>query len=246
MKKTFIVLLLVGFSCLAFGLSAQEIVDKMEKSMQVEQSIMEYEQVVITAGGVKTSYTVEAYSKNANEKQLTRYLAPSKVKGTAFLMLNNGDDIWAYFSSTGRVRLIAKHTRNQKMMVSEFTYEDMSMRDYKDKYTATLLADKKVQRKDCYQVKLIPLASSSYSHIIVFIDKQDFVGYRIDFYQKGSPKAFKTLLQAKVKKVQGIMTPHLIVMKNHQTGAQTAMKITKVEYNKKLPDSMFTTTFLKK
>ena len=123
MRVTTLIVLVAGLiaATAAAEMTAEQIVDRIDEVANQPQMRMRYEEVIVTAGGVKTTYTVEVYGKNGDEKQLSRYLDPAKVRGTAFLMLDHGNDIWAYFSSTGRVRLIARHMRKQKMMGSEFT-----------------------------------------------------------------------------------------------------------------------------
>ena len=227
-------------------LTVREIVDRVDEVVNVPQSYMLYEQVVVTANKVKTDYTVETYAKNGDEKQLTRYIKPSKVKGTSFLMLDHGDNIWAFFSSSGRVRLIARHMKKQKMMGSEFTYEDMAMTSIKRNYSVTLMGEQRVQRRACYKLELIPRGESSYGKLIAFADKENFVIMQLDYYRKGENKPHKRMVQGKVKVVDGTPTPHLIVMKNLENEAQTAIKVLKVDYRIELDDSQFTTTALQK
>lgn len=246
-KIFLIVVLLFWVSLPVFAqMTAQEIIDEADAVASVAHSYFLYDQVVLTAGNVKTSYTIEAYTKNGNEKQLLRYREPSKVRGTAFLLLDHGDNIWAYFSSSGRVRLIAKHMKKEKMMGSEFTYEDMAMSSIKRNYSGTLMGETKIQKRRCYQLELTPKGESSYEKVAAFVDKENYVVLQLDFYKGGEDEPFKRMVQGKVEVVDGIPTPFLIVMKNLKTGAQTAIKIVKIDYSTPVEESLFTTSGLQR
>ncbi|MBA7540023.1 hypothetical protein ES705_32312 [subsurface metagenome] len=69
---------------------------------------------------------------------------------------------------------------------------------------------------------------------------------QLDYYRKGENKPHKRMVQGKVKVVDGTPTPHLIVMKNLENEAQTAIKVLKVDYRIEFDDSQFTTTALQK
>jgi outer membrane lipoprotein-sorting protein len=222
--------------------NVDQIVDRIDAVANQPQMTMRYQEVVVTARGVETRYVVEAFGKNGDEKRLTRYLEPPKVRGTSFLMLEHGDNIWAYFSSTGRVRLIAKHMRKQKMMGSEFTYEDMALSSIKRNYTARLLGEKRVQRRRCYVLELQPVGESSYQRLLAMADKENYVILQLDFFRPGDKEPYKTMVQGDVSMVHGVATPHILVMKNNETGAQTAMKILEVDYQTPLPQELFTTS----
>ena len=238
--------LLIVAPPVAAQLTAADIIDRADALASTPQATMRYEQVVITERGVRTEYVVEAFSKSGDEKQLTRYLEPAKVRGTSFLMLDHGDSIWAYFSSTGRVRLLATHMKKQQMMGSEFTYEDMAMTSLKRNYTAVLDGEERMQRRPSYRLQLAPMKDSAYAKLTAWVDQETFVVLQVDYHRPGESVPFKTMAQGDVRTVDGRPTPHLIVMRNHQTGAQTAIRLLEVNYSRPLDDGLFTTAGMQK
>ncbi|HMB00866.1 MAG TPA: outer membrane lipoprotein-sorting protein [Spirochaetota bacterium] len=238
--------ILIIFTPALSALSSAAIVARMEKAAAVPGCRMLYRQVIKRASGSRSVFKIESFTMNGNEKQLLRYLHPAKVKGTAFLILNSGDDIWAYFSATGRVRRIARHARRQKMMGSDFTYEDMSMTAFKEKYKAELLGEDKVFAKACYKLKLIPKERSSYAKLIVWTDKKLFVPLLVNYYAAGEKTAYKQFMQGKIKVINSYPVARMVIMKNLEDNSQTIMQVLQVEMKPNINEDMFVPSYLKR
>ena len=169
------------------------------------------------------------------------YLYPKPIEGTSFLLV--GDNIWAYFPQTGRIRKIASHARRQKLMGSDFTYEDMAIQDYRKKFDPGEMREE----KDHFVLEVYPKKGQeiSYEKLLLKIDKKTFVPVQIDFYRKGDKKPYKTLFQKEIKIIDGIPTPMKIVVANNETGSETEMKIINIDYGKELRDDLFSVENLK-
>lgn len=217
----------------AFARSANDVLAKAEKVMQVPSSYMVYEQ---TSAGGKDAFRIEEYAKANGKKRLMRYLSPERYKGTSILMLDGGKTIWVYFSFSGRVRQI---TRKSQKMMGDFTYEDMSMVALRENYTATMLGTARALGHTCHKVKLTPKGESSYSHIVIYIDSASYFPYQIEYFKKGKSIPSKKLLQKNVKKVKGYYTPYLIIMRNLEKNSTTTIRLKNVDYNKRISDSLF-------
>ena len=125
------------FNVLVFAilsLSANEVLMKVDSVANVPHSIGLMEETITTTSGRKRTFKIRYYAKDGMEKQLMVYVCPNLVKGTGFLMV--GDEIWAYFPETGRTRKIASHAKRSKIMGFDFTYEDMSINRYSEKFKA--------------------------------------------------------------------------------------------------------------
>jgi len=231
-------------------LTGEQVINKVNELMNQETIYSKSKMTIVTTSGKIRTLESESWSKDKGEKNLIRYLAPSRIKGQAILMLNHADDIWAYFPRTKRVRKLATHAKKQKMQGSDFSYEDMGSGDtfIKD-FTASLLKNEKMEGTDCYKVELIRIKESniSYSRLIMWVIKENFFPIVIDYYDEKDPGfLLKRLVQSDIRAIDGIPTPMKIVMYNKQDNTQTSMELIETKYNIPLKDEMFTERGLKK
>jgi outer membrane lipoprotein-sorting protein len=205
---------------------------------------------IVTTSGNPRTFEYESWSKDRGEKNLIKYTSPSRVKGQATLMLNHADDIWVYFPRTQRVRKLATHAKKQKMEGSDFSYEDMgSGNAFIEDFTAKRLKDEKKEGSDCYRVEMMrkPESNLSYSRMIMWVSKKNFVPLVIDYYDEKDPQYhLKTLVQSDIEVIDGVPTARKIVMYNKVDNTQTGMTMQEVKYNIPLEDAMFTERGLKK
>lgn len=241
--------------CLTIPIFSQEltgldIVKKASEVMNQDQVKGIMELTITTSTGQKRTFLYESFSKNKGEKNLLRYLEPSRVKGQAILMMNNADDIWVYFPRTKRVRKLATHAKKQKMEGSDFSYEDFGSGDsFIEDFIQKRLNDVKIEGDECYQVELTAKAGieSSYSRMLIAVRKSDFSMLKIDYYDEKDPGLqIKQLIIQEIKVIQGIPTATMMVMKSLDDNTETVMVIKSVDYNVDLPDDMFTERGLRK
>jgi outer membrane lipoprotein-sorting protein len=155
-------------------LTADRIIKKMNDVMNADTMKARIKMTIMTTSGRKRSFIYDSYSKYKGEKNLIRYLEPSRAKGQAMLLLNNADDIWAYFPRTRRIRKLATHAKRQKMEGSDFSYEDMGSGDeFIDEYKSKLLGEEKKEGYICYKLELIRRKKSDagYSKLTVWVVK---------------------------------------------------------------------------
>jgi outer membrane lipoprotein-sorting protein len=231
-------------------LSGEEIIQKVNDLFNVDSSYGKSKMTITTSSGQKRTFISESWSKDRGEKNLVRYLEPSRVKGQAILMLNNADDIWMYFPRTQRVRKLATHAKKQKMQGSDFSYEDMGSGDafIKD-FESKRLEDEKMEGHDCYNLELIrkPDGDVSYSRLIMWVIKENFVPIVIDYYSDDDPDYHeKRLVQSDIRVIDDIPTAMKMMMLNKNDNTQTEMELLEVTFNVSLDDRMFTERELKK
>ncbi|MCK4344550.1 MAG: outer membrane lipoprotein-sorting protein [Bacteroidales bacterium] len=253
MKSSMIPAIIVFFisgTLIGQELTGEQIINKVNDLINQETIYSKSNMTIVTTSGATRTFEYESWSKNFGEKNLIRYLAPSRVKGQATLMLNHADDIWIFFPRTQRVRKLATHAKKQKMEGSDFSYEDMGSGDafIKD-FTAKRLKDEKMEGYACYKLELIRNKDSdlSYSRLIMWVIKENFVPIVINYYDEKDPKfLLKRLMQSDIQVIDGIPTPIKMVMYNKQDNTQTSMSFIEVKYNIPLKDEMFTERGLKK
>jgi len=252
---TLIVFLWVITPVCSQELTGKQIVDRVNELINQETVKAEMKLTILTTSGQKRTFEYESYSKNKGEKNLIRYLLPRRVKGNAILMLNNADDIWMYFSRTKRVRKLATHAKKQKMEGSDFSYEDMGAgNSFVKDFTAKRLRDEKMKddegkKYDCYKVELTRKkeSKSTYSRMIIWVVKKNFVPIVIDYYDEKKPnRLLKRLAGSNINITDNVPTLMKMTMYNKLDNTQTSMEFTTVQYNVKLDDSMFTERGLRK
>jgi outer membrane lipoprotein-sorting protein len=239
--------------------TALEIVRKVDRTLGSATSRSEILQTITTSRKKLRTFKIKVFTQNNNEKMLIRYMTPARVKGTSFLILNNGDSIWTYFPRTERVRRLAEHMKRQRMMGSDFTYEDMGGgSNLEDDYEASLLGSEKsglVTPEAAYKLKLIPKAGGpSYSKVVMWVSKDKYIPLRTDYYEKidggkdrdAEDRILKRLWQSDIKKVGKRWVPHLFEMIDLKDEGKTTMEIVNIDYDLALPEDLFSIRSLKK
>ncbi|MEE8605951.1 MAG: outer membrane lipoprotein-sorting protein [Candidatus Aminicenantaceae bacterium] len=231
-------------------LTADDIIQKVNDQFNTETSYAKSKMTIVTTSGQKRTFIQESWSKDRGEKNLMRYLEPRRVKDQAVLMLNHADDIWMFFPRTQRVRKLATHAKKQKMQGSDFSYEDMGSGDaFIEDFTSKKLDDEQKEKQDCYLLELTrkPESSSSYSRLVMWIIKKNFLPVVIEYYDEKVPTyLLKTMVASDFQVIDGIPTSMKVVMFNKNDNTQTEMELMEVKYNITLSDAMFTERSLKK
>ncbi|RKY84198.1 outer membrane lipoprotein-sorting protein [candidate division KSB1 bacterium] len=231
-------------------LTGDDIIKRVNDTLNQDTVYGKMKMTIITTSGKKRTFIYESFSKNKGEKNLIRYIEPSRVRGQATLLLNNADDIWVYFPRTKRVRKLATHAKKQKMEGSDFSYEDLGSGDsFIKNFTAKRLKDEKKEGFDCYKIELTKKkgSDSGYSRIIVWVIKENFFPVVISYYDENDPDLLlKELVQKDIRMVDNVPTAMKMVMYNRLDNTQTTMEILSVKYNVKLDDKMFTERGLRK
>lgn len=245
-----IILLLFAASGQSDDLTADQIINKVNELMNQESAKAEMTMTITTSGGEKRTFEYLSYTKDKGEKNLLIYLAPRRVEGQKMLMLNNADDIWAYFARTGRVRKLATHAKRQKMEGSDFSYEDLGANNaFITDFTAKRLKDEKKNDYDCYIIELTkkPQSTSAYAKMVMWVVKVNYIPIVIDYYHEDNPdRVLKTLVQEDIEFIDGVPTAKKYTMINRSDNSQTVMSLKSIEYNIPLDDELFTERGLKR
>ncbi len=246
------VLMILLFAMVSFGqeLTGEDIIQKVNDTMNVETSYAKAKMTIVTTSGSKRTFVQESWSKDKGEKNMIRYLEPRRVKDQAVLMLNNADDIWMFFPRTQRVRKLATHAKKQKMQGSDFSYEDMGSGDaFIEDYVSKRLEDEESEGYDCYKLELTrkPESDLSYSRLIIWVIKENFLPIAIDYYDDKDPsRRVKRLVQSDIRVIDDIPTAMKSVMFDLNDNTQTELEMLEVKFNIPLDDNMFTERALKK
>lgn len=252
MKKlclTVLLLCLFAWPGLAADLTGAEILEKMDQAWQVTSSSIQMTMTIVNEGGQKRERALEIFTKGRNV--LVRFTAPSDVKGTGLLLLQNKNetDMWLYLPTLGTARKVASHMQNGSFMGTDFTYQDFSMfggETYQDTYQSVQVSGGTYDGVACYILDTTPAKKGSdYSRIRIWVDKGSFIPLKMEFIDKKG-KLLKVMTNTQVKEIGKHLVPTRMEMENLQQKTRTILVLVKVEYDPKIPDSTFTVRNLEK
>ena len=128
MKKHILIpfLILCAGSAEAQTLSGEEILQRVDRNMVVEQAVSVSTMIIHGRSGTRT-ITSKAWTKGEHNA-FVEYLSPPREKGKKMLRL--GDMLWTYTPEPNdRIITISGHLLRQSVMGSDLSYEDMMEND---------------------------------------------------------------------------------------------------------------------
>jgi len=228
--------------------TAEQIVDRVTTIMSPESSYSKGSQTIITSSGKERVFQFESWAAEKGKSSLTRYSKPAAIRGQAFLMLNNADDIWSYFPRTKRVRKLASHAKKQKMQGSDFTYEDMGGGDvFQKKFVSSILLEETRNEELVWKIEMIgiPDQEPPYPKIIMWVRQSDYYPLALDYY---NDKDFntKSLVMSDIQIIEDYPTAMTMVMTDNKERSSTTMRTLEITYAWQPPKGFFSERNLKK
>lgn len=203
----------------------------------------------IQSGKKERVREVEMFAKSYGDvdKSLMRFLSPSDVKGTGFLIWgqeDRDDDQWLFLPALRRVKKIASNKRDGSFMGSDFSYYDMEDRSV-DEGEHKLLRTEPCGDKECYVLESTDKSRKDpvYSKSIVWIEKDRFLTLKMELYDKKG-EHFKTASFENYEQVKNRWVAKKVIMKNVQEDTQTVLEIGDVKLDEGLGDEYFTQRYL--
>ena len=188
--------------------------------------------------------------KDDGDKGLSIFDTPRDVKGTAFLTFSHkigDDDQWLYLPALKRVKRISSRNKSGSFMGSEFSYEDIASQEI-EKYTYKYLRDEPMADHDCFVVERYPVdkKNSGYSRQVVWLDKDEYRVWKIDFYDR-KKSLLKTLtIQDYQQYLEKYWRAAKLEMVNHQNGKSTVLALSNYKFQTGLTDKDFNKNSLKR
>jgi len=182
------------------------------------------------------------------DKRLVVFDQPRDVKGTAFLVYTHkveNDDRWLYLPALKRVKRISSSNQSGPFVGSEFAYEDLSSSEV-EKYTYKYIRDEQIDGLDTFVIERYPVdKKSGYTKQVVWIDKQEFRTWKIDYYDRKN-ELLKTFVASDFQiYVDKYWRADQFSMVNHQTGKSTDLIWSNYEFSKGFTDRQFDKNSLK-
>ena len=240
MKKinpVFVLIMILLFSGSSFAEEdALSIIRKVDEKQKADTSKSKMSMIVFPdMYDEKNSrkFNIISYGKGEDYGYM-EFVYPKTIKGLR--ILSRKGDIWAYFSSTGRVRKIAGKSKSKSVagVGGDFSYEDMGGGKIEEDYTL------KVTKSDSKEwvIQGIPKKKDiSYSKALFAISKDKYLPTKIEYYKKD--KLFKTLTFYDIKELSGREMSTRMEMVNHKKESKTVILIHAMEYDKPIDKKYF-------
>lgn len=182
---------------------------------------------------------------------------PNSVKDTRLLQAEKSakdDDKWIYLPSLRTTRRIAAAERQKSFVGSDFTYNDMTIRQA-DEDTHEMInanASKTVAGNsyNCWEIKSTPIKKNvEFSYRNQWIDKKSLLPVYVEYYdKKGALLKIQSIEKIAYIKSEANDTVYTIRMfnrlENVQTKHTTTVAVINAVYDGKVKDSYFTQSWL--
>lgn len=227
------------FACCMFlpGLFAQDAGEILQKTDRVLFSFKDKQanvEMILENRRDKEKIREAVLMQKGTEKRLYRYTKPESQAGIATLSLP-GDIMWLYMPAFGRPKKISLLAKSQAFTGTDFSHEDMSVRSYAGDYTPTLLET----TGETYILELVPKSGkSSYSKLVMQVDKDHYYPHRIEYYDKRRNKE-KTATYV-FRKTGDYWYAREVTMTDLKKDHATTIIMTDVIFDQGIPDETFT------
>lgn len=253
MKKLFIAVLFFLLAINLYAVTGLEIMQTQDERQSTQTEYIHEQMLLISGNGDKEARQVIKNIKQMQEGQnraLVTFIEPASIKGTALLtweQVDRDDDQWLYMTALGKMQRIAKGSKKNYFMGTDFTYEDMSSEDL-DNFDYTIINEEQIEGHDCWVIEAKPVASykkdSSYSKRVLWVDKEIYSTVKIDFYARNGD-LIKTQQSKDFENIEGtVYRAKMTLMNNFKEDHKTLIKTVNTQINKPIKDEVFTERYI--
>jgi hypothetical protein len=185
----------------------------------------------------------KSWEKGVLSRTVLRYLEPSDLRQTAYLIINNRDqpnDQFVYLKSQRRTRRL--NLRNETIAGTDLSIEDLVPRELDDaEYTRA--PDTEIDGTPCFVVEATPHAEmeSNYSRFLLYVEKEHYVPIRIRYWDRKEVEIKEMRSPpASIRLIEHVWVPITATMRHLLEKTQTSMNIDVLVPNPVLPDRFFT------
>lgn len=208
---------------------------------------------LIDQAGKRRTRVIRAFRKyyEGEKRTVMFFVRPQNIQGTAFLNFeydepDRDEDRWLYLPALRKARRISTSNRGEYFLGTDFTYEDISNEtkiNIKD-YTRRYLGAEPFDGYQCLVMEALPLNDRiaqelGYDRVVSWVDPQLWMIRKTEYWDRHG-EHLKTIYFRDIRQVQGIWTAHRLEAHNHQTGHQTLLISTDVDYQSPIDDDLFT------
>lgn len=238
------ILIAASFSSNA-QLTGTQIVDKAYNIPTGDDQTSTLTMTLVNKSGKKRVRKIKQFTKDFGniEKSIMFFQSPADVKNTSFMNWsynsNKSDDQWIYLPALKKTKRLSSDSKSDYFMGSDFTYDDLGDRKL-DADKHKLLREETVDGFKCYVVESVSKDEDyMYSKTITWINKNNFVGVKKQFYDEDD-ELLKVLSIKSAKKISGFWIITQSEMKNVQKNHKTIIQLGNIVINTGISDSKFT------
>ncbi len=226
-------------------ISAKEFIKRSDDLMRGETNQGIYSMRIKTPNWERT-LSLQVYNSGRN-KTFIRILSPAKEAGIGTLRIDN--EMWNYLPNIEKTIKIPPSMMLQPWMGSDFANDDLVKESsIVEDYTHRIVSQRSFKDKTILKIQLTPKPGAPviWGKIYRWIRQEDYLPLKEAYYdEKG--KLIKTLYYLNEGPVSDRVIPRTWTMKSEvKEGHMTTIKLQDVEYNKPIPDDIYTLIHLKK
>lgn len=257
------ILTILSMMCLSLSVYSQDLTEadqiiaeyKKSTSIRNLKSTLTYKNIS-KKGKVQERKLEQFILKNNNGVDtynlLLKFVSPRDVRNTSTLTIQHEtkeDDQWLYLPVIRSAKKISSSKKSDRFMGTEMSYEDLSnyLIEPSSEYDYVLLGIEEAGENNTYRIEAIPKANANtqYSKRELWIDTDNFVLIRSDFYDKKG----QLLKRYSSKDVRIIGTSdkyraHEVILENLQTLNKTQVFYENFEINEDVDKGIFTKSYI--
>jgi len=176
-------------------------------------------------------------------RSLIRVESPPDLRGSAYLLIEHGDDVdvFVYLPDYQRVRRITSRSLSGSLFGTDFSYEDMRrLRHVLEAARAERLPDALVEGRNTHVLRLVPPAESSYGEVRAWVDAETCVPLKMELYARGGELAKVLTTDASTLTRQGpLWVAHAFRLRDLQEGTETRLELGELQVDVDVPDRLF-------
>lgn len=173
--------------------------------------------------------------------------APAKDRGTAFLKRKK--EVWNWLPALERTIKLPPSMMSQSWMGTDFTNDDLVKESsIVEDYGQRILGSEQQGGRDCHKIELIPKPDAAvvWGKIFVWIDKNDYIEMRSEFYDENGALS-QTMVGSDLKILGGKLLPSKMEMiPAGKKGQSTTIVYKTLLFDKPIEDTFFTTENMSK
>ncbi|MGC8764312.1 MAG: outer membrane lipoprotein-sorting protein [Brevinematia bacterium] len=240
MKRIAVSILLLFLGSFVFGLTGQEVLDKVEASLTGYTDQTAVTEVILgRMDKVEETRTMKLWSAGKS-KRVVKFLQPSNVKDIGILVRSK-DEMYIYLPAYKKVRRIQGSMKDQNFQGTDFSYREIGSFEYSDDYSSKVLKED----ENTITLELTKKNSSDahYSRIIMLVDKINFLPLKLEMYLKEELKKVLTIIESEKKGNYWVLTH--IKMEDISKKHYTEIKMKDISFDTGLEKKgIFTERFL--
>lgn len=242
MKTALLLAVLVPVA--TFGLTAEEIVARLDRNTVAGS--MHYEaKMTISLGGQVRTKEFRGWGEG-EDKAYIEFTAPVRDRDTRFLKI--GDEMWMWLPEVGKSTKLSGHMLRQSLMGSDFSYSDAaSNAKLEDDYSFERAGTDTVGSSTAAVLELTALRPDVvYARQRVWVDTTEFIPLRVEYYAE-SGKLLKEMRVEDFRTIDGRNFPTKVRMVNRlRSDTWTEMEFATVELDVAVPAGVFDKSYLER